>query len=300
MRLWYFSAGSVVAVATAVLAAVAVLEYTEVKPNSLWPSGERDRPPHGIDHQSADPEPLAMGQELGSAGPVVPGKAHVLNAKSLKDDLVCDPDFGANFARSILIDVSDKLESDDEARRIRLSVERFVRSGKRDEWLGVFGLTESSSDPIDAAFRGCNPGDRSEHSELYTNLNSVQHRYDAFVEEANASAARLVEPQEKDFSPICEAISAIIRETELSRAEEPRLVVVSDFLQNSPGAGPTVYSADASFQSRWPRECKANLTGVEIVLVPIFRDHWAQTEELRDYWVRSLQALGASVVSQGW
>lgn len=198
-------------------------------------------------------------------------------------------------AHGILADISDKLSSPNQEDWLRQAATDAIDQTKRGTTLVMAGLGDKSMvDPLERVFSGCNPGSATDYDVYRTTAQAASKAYEAFRRVAVANLDSHFAPDEKDYSPICEGISSMLRHPAMLHASERSLTVLSDLLYHSPD-GPTVYSDSRTFYEQYPSICRIDLGGVNIKLEVIRRDHRAQTEELVSYWVEKLTGLGAKV-----
>lgn len=195
----------------------------------------------------------------------------------------------------IIADISDKLSGSNQEDWLRQAATDAIDRTRRGTTVLIAGLGDTSSvDPLERVYSGCNPGSSSDYDVFRTTAPAAAQAYDIFRRGAVANLDSHFAPDEKDYSPICEGIAAMLRHPAMLNADNRSMTVLSDLLYHSVD-GTTVYRNSRSFYENFPSICRVDLTDVTIKLEVIRRDHPAQTEELIAYWVDELTGLGATV-----
>ncbi len=198
-------------------------------------------------------------------------------------------------AHGILADISDKLSGPNQEDWVRQAATDAIDRTRRGSTVLIAGLGDTSSvDPLERVYSGCNPGSASDYDVFRTTAPAAAQAYDSFRRGAVANLDSHFAPDEKDFSPICEGIAAMLRHPAMLNAESRSITVLSDLLYHSED-GTTVYRNSRSFYEAFPDICRVDLTDVDIKLEVIRRDHPAQSDELVTYWGDQLAQLGATV-----
>lgn len=207
-------------------------------------------------------------------------------------------DCAAPYTKSthgIIADISDKLSGPNQENWLRQAATDAIDRTRRGTTVLIAGLGDKSMvDPLERVFSGCNPGSASDYDVFRTTAPAAAKAYDTFRRAAVANLDSHFAPDEKDYSPICEGITAMLRHPAMLNATDRSLTVLSDMLYHSPN-GTTVYRNSRSFYEQFPSICRVDLTGVTIKLEVIRRDHQAQSEELVAHWVNELAEMGAAV-----
>ena len=209
---------------------------------------------------------------------------------------ICDGETPAVHAQGYIIDISDPLPGQRARDNLRTEIETDLDETPRGSAILIAGLgDENYQDPLTNVYSGCNPGRGKDSNPLFETERAIEDRYQAFRARAVSSLTREFVPEDKDASPVCEGLVAILREPEMRAATTRRITLVSDLMYHIPVTGPTTYGRSGSFYDAFPDSCQTDLRGVTISLQIIRRDHPNQNAKLIDYWVTSLEALGAIV-----
>lgn len=178
----------------------------------------------------------------------------------------------------------------------------------RNELKGVAGATprygalylyavDGASDGVPAPlFMRCNPGDASSVSGLTRSKAKVQAQFEqGFSNPLNTVLAELTEVRSASASPIMEAVQAAaltaFGDAAAKGATTRRLIVVSDFMQNSDRV--SFYRTAAAQALQAPEGLEAPLRGVQVGLLFIQRPErpGPAVDELktvwRDYFIQS-------------
>lgn len=150
-------------------------------------------------------------------------------------------------------------------------------------------------EPLIDITRMCNPGTPDARDIYHTSPKDAAHDFAQFQATLTGGLEKLFTPDSKDFSPICEAITSLIRQPEMRGADKKTLFLASDFLQFTDTH--SAYRNSKTFQQSWPRSCDADLTNIDATFFVIERDMPSQTDELINYWVDNFKRLGAQSVS---
>lgn len=154
---------------------------------------------------------------------------------------------------------------------------------------------ENLREPLVEVTRTCNPGTSADRDVYHESPNDAANDFAAFQADLTTGLEKLFTPDKKDFSPICEAVTSLLRQPEMRSADIKSLVLASDFLQFTKTH--SAYRNSNTFQEAWPKSCEASLHGVAVTLYVIERGIPSQTEQLFSYWRDNLLRLGAQSVN---
>lgn len=206
---------------------------------------------------------------------------------------------------TILIDTTDKLSSG-EQQQIRSEIERLRGKVPQFGLIEVFAVTEHADDSREPRIAVCNPGRGADMNDLYQNPKFAERQWEqGFRERLDRTIDTVVATSSGGESPLMEAIRRVsigsLGRPELDRTPK-RLVIFSDFLQNTPTY--TQYrrpsqSFEAFRKSAAYSSLQVNLTGVDVLLFYIARPRTAALQDgsHQEFWVDYLTASGSSIES---
>jgi hypothetical protein len=201
----------------------------------------------------------------------------------------------------LLLDVSDRFS---EPQRLQLQnlLGRFRDSIHRFGLIEVYTVDRLSRRVTEPVAHLCNPGTGEDLNKVYQNPELARKKWQGFATRLNADIERQIALPAMQSSPIFEAIQA----TALRTFGKPvydglpkRLVIVSDLMQNVPGAL-SMYQAVPSFKSfeetPYYSRVRSDLGGVSVLLYYLARPTVKQQNQQHlAFWRDYLQAQGAEL-----
>jgi hypothetical protein len=201
----------------------------------------------------------------------------------------------------ILIDASDPLPPL-EADRVRALAAAEREKLPRFDKLTILMLTPAKPFEPKVAFSKCSPGSGAIVNPWIENGDQIKRRFTEAIEKPlDRRIGRAVKGKRAKYSPILETVSSIPRRFDFTAAvPRRRLVIVSDFLQNTPngyshyqGAKPSL--AGLQTDPLWPK-VKSRFDGAQVLLeyVPRPDDAALQTPAHREFWRDYFASGGAA------
>ncbi|WP_073272668.1 hypothetical protein [Microbulbifer donghaiensis] len=134
----------------------------------------------------------------------------------------------------LIIDVSDALSAHQE-HFLRTHISEMLQSARVNDRFSIFVLDEKYNGLSDPVVDLCKPSSADDVNMLTSNRVFVERLYqDRFAEPLDRAIAAVVASGEQKRSPIFEALSDIAALRRIDqRAEDIRLIIVSDMIQNS-------------------------------------------------------------------
>lgn len=220
--------------------------------------------------------------------------------RELDGETLCPPD--PVSITVLLVDVTDPMnvpqrqDFQNQLVSLRNSIPRYGQ-------LIVANVDATSESLLAPVIVRCNPGTAADVNDTTGDPQATQRRYDQqFVRPLDAAFAEIAQASGASQSPILESVQSVAL-TELvtpAAANLPRkLVLVSDLLQNTPGAN--FYSSlpdpDDFIRSQAFRRTRTDLSGVEVELWMLERGDAATTQPrtLIDLWDRIIGEQGGTV-----
>jgi hypothetical protein len=203
----------------------------------------------------------------------------------------------------ILLDASDPLPPL-EADRVRALAAAEREKLPRFDKLTILVLTPSKPFEPKVAFSKCSPGSGAIVNPWIENGDQIKRRFAEAIEKPlDRRIGRAVKGKGAKSSPILETISIVPRRFDFTAAvPRRRLVVVSDFLQNTLNGYSHYQSASPALTALqadplWPK-VKARFDRAQILLeyVPRPEDAKLQTPAHRDFWRDYFDSGGAASV----
>ena len=148
----------------------------------------------------------------------------------VNEQTLCPLD-GAKKSTVILIDKSDKWDSDDVV-RIREWLTNLYSNISANDRLTMVAITGKGRDSteVNNLFDKCNPGSEKECNALYQNCRRIMKRYkESFGEQLAEIRMLLEKPGESSFSPLFETLVQIIDDNETPELD---IHLVSDLMEN--------------------------------------------------------------------
>lgn len=198
----------------------------------------------------------------------------------------------------VLVDRSDALIGPDRVRRLIESAESKLPVHGR---LSVYQIGQDGGTIGDAMFDLCNPGRGAQVSPIYRNPRRVQEFYEEqFRGPLDAVLTEITRPIEAPTSPIAESIAALLKRADDDYgAETAKLIVVSDFLQNTQSIG-SAYSKGPPLQQEAAIALLESARGERAATIEAYvmqRARLAPTQEnlRREFWNPVFGQAGLSV-----
>jgi len=215
-----------------------------------------------------------------------------------------DPDSVAcsgTDATLLVIDKTDPFAAS-EADRVAEIVRDFGRRLVVGEFFAILLLRNEGGSTTrvssELLFSVCRPARGEDADILYDDPKKVQREYEeSFKEPLEALVGEMVKSEEGQFSPIIEEIEKIIlRSPEYQSAENKRIVVISDFLQNS--SSYSLYKTEVLERQGLLEivgdDVKKYLSGAVVELILVERpDRWEQQRDMMPTWRKFFEELGA-------
>ncbi|MGE0597101.1 MAG: hypothetical protein AB7P07_12110 [Hyphomonadaceae bacterium] len=200
----------------------------------------------------------------------------------------------------ILIDSTDRLETRHRRKLEAVAAQERARLGRFDRLTLMRLNTRRPQEPA-ILFSKCLPLPPEDANPFVQNPRMAQEAWDADFADALAAALRSAQSGGPNrASPILAALRAAAADPDFGlEIATRRLVLVSDFLEHTPG-GFSHYAASADYAA-WRRDAAAapaDLARVSVRLVPIDRpDHAArQAAAMDDFWPAYFDATHAASV----
>ena len=221
-------------------------------------------------------------------------RAHV----TLNSETYC-PEGGPRAVTAVIVDTTDALNV---VQRTHLmhEIEELIAAIPRYGALEIYAVGPVKEEPPQPIFLKCNPGRAAEISEWTGNPKRVERDWrEGFRKPLDGVLNTVLESNGDDNSPILESIQwvTINALTSPGRSESPRrLVVVSDFLQNT--AGLSHYRGVPAFatfaKTPYYRKILAPLQGVSVELLRVRRytSEEIQEQPLTRFWIEYFDAQG--------
>jgi|UPI0006459B58 hypothetical protein len=195
---------------------------------------------------------------------------------------------GPRSITTVVIDRTDPISKITE-RDLRNRLDELTRSVPRYGALYLYTIDGGHEGVGDPLFFRCNPGDQSTANALVDSTGKIQKNFEAtFAKPLDAVMGDLLRVKTAPRSPIMEAVQAVAVDDFSSKAapaaDPRRLIVVSDFMQNSDRV--SFYGGGKGDRLRAPEVLNAPLTGVEVSLLFIQRPDRGgpSAEDLRSVW----------------
>ncbi len=204
----------------------------------------------------------------------------------------------------ILIDASDPLPPM-EADRVRAIAAAEREKLARYDKLTILLLTPNKPFEPKVAFSKCSPGSGLIVNPWIENGDQIKRRFTEAIEAPlDRRIGRAVKGKGAKSSPILETISVIPRRFDFTAAvPRRRLIVVSDFLQNTPDGYSHYQTGKPSLDALqadplWPK-VKARFDRAQVLLeyVPRPQDAALQTTAHREFWRAYFERGGAAGVT---
>ncbi len=225
------------------------------------------------------------------------GAMAALQPKPYDEATLC-PSESLPLRTLVLVDRSDALISPDRVRRMIETAESQLPVHGR---LSVYEIGASGGVIGDALFDLCNPGRGAQVSPIYRNPRRVQSFYeDQFRGPLDGVLTDITKPIQAPTSPIAESIAELLRRAgDEYGSDEVRLIVVSDFLQNTSALG-SAYRKGPALQPDSAADMIASARGERRATIDAYlmqRDRNAATQEQlrRDFWEPVFARAGVSV-----
>jgi hypothetical protein len=219
---------------------------------------------------------------------------------TVRDAQGCIRDKAPPSTTVMLVDFTDKATAAQQSQLTRAVGE--LRRGVPRDGKAIIALLDVSAESATAiALDVCNPGTKAgDYTDRPTPAPQDQRwrqvyyaPFDQALERARQS------PQSENSSPILEAVTALSQRADFDAAIQNRkLIVVSDGLQLTPGVYSHFKDGDpwkAYQRSALPAQVQADLTGVDVEFVYLFRPEFArrQTDKHRAFLKKWFEAHGA-------
>lgn len=193
----------------------------------------------------------------------------------------------------ILVDRSNNLIG---IERVKKLIEAQEQSLPEFGRLSIFEIGADGRTITDAEFDLCNPGRGDQANPLYENPNKIKRFYDRqFREPLDEVLERITQPMSAQRSPIVESVAELLR---ISRdppgAEKARLLVISDFLQNTPTYGNAYSSRFSVSRSIETLTLAKGEKPVELIGHVLRRDRHLSRQDIarRKFWDPVLSQAG--------
>jgi hypothetical protein len=202
----------------------------------------------------------------------------------------------------ILLDVSDRF-SEPQRLQIQNKLTRFRDSIPRFGLVEVYTVDRLSRRVTEPVVHMCNPGTGADLNRIYQNPELAKKKWNGFATKLSSDIDRQIASPAMKTSPIFEAIQA----TALRTFGKPdydglpkHLVIVSDLMQNVPGAL-SMYAGVPSFKSfrasPYFSRVRSDLDGVDVLLYYLARPSVRQQDRAHlGFWRDYLTSQGAEVL----
>jgi hypothetical protein len=210
------------------------------------------------------------------------------------------PETGPRSVTAIVIDRTDRVGPVTRA-DVRGRLQAYVRQVPRFGQLAIYGAGPDESDLLEPLFSRCNPGSGADAQSLTESPELVQRRFEReFQKPLETALEGALDIQGADRSPIMEGIQAVAVSAFPSGTEmlPRRLVVISDFLQNSQRY--SMYNSGFATEDavRAADDLRTDLEGVAVEMLMIGRDRDRVLQAdvgFLDFWTRWFSENGAQV-----
>jgi hypothetical protein len=201
----------------------------------------------------------------------------------------------------VLLDVSDQL-SEPQLIKIENEVERLRDTLPRWGRIEIYVVARGGERLTVPVIQLCNPGTGDDMNDIYQNPDLAQKRWQAFAQVLRDRITALMHLPDTGTSPIFESIQAVSLRT-FDRPDmdgvPKRLVVVSDLMQNVPGAL-SHYRGVPDFEefaaSPYFSMVRGDLDSVDVTLLYLNRSELpVQGTEHISFWAQYFAAQGATV-----
>ena len=217
------------------------------------------------------------------------------------DEATLCPVTGATGSLAILLDITDPLSAT-QSITLRSDLERMVVESPRGTLVSL-GRVSDHPDQLGAAYALCRPMTGAEGGEWIRNPTQLDKQFqERFLKPFQAELAGMLDATRANQSPIMEGLQALIAGTAatgVTVAGPRRIAIASDLFQNSDAMSFYRRNDWASFKaSRDYARLARNLAGAEVTIFRVpRRDAKVDPAAVDDFWVRYLDAQGASAVS---
>lgn len=201
----------------------------------------------------------------------------------------------------LLIDKTDPLNMAQRAALDLYITDLAQKNTPQGFMLSVFMLANDFQANTQALVELCNPGDGTGHSAMTENIKQLNRRYtEQFLNPVFAQTQLLTNIQSAKESPILEMLQMVsLNSIQKYEVDGPKtLVVVSDFLQNSPQL--SMYQGTPNFEqfkkSAYATKTKINFKGVDVKLLVLYNTPHLQKAALFDFWKQYFKDAGAQSV----
>ena len=201
----------------------------------------------------------------------------------------------------LLIDKTDPLNMAQKAALDLYITDLAQKNTPQGYLLSVFMLSNDFKANTQALVELCNPGNGTGHSAVTENIKQLNRRYsDQFLKPVFEQTQLLTDIQPAKESPILEMLQ-MIGLNSLQKYDvqgEKTLVVVSDFLQNSPQLSMDQGTPNFQQFSQLPyaTKTKINLKGVDVKLLVLYNTPHLQKPALYEFWKQYFKDAGAQSV----
>lgn len=193
----------------------------------------------------------------------------------------------------VAVDRTDPLAASNEPQFHRMMVGLGAHAARRTR-LTIVPFSDDIGAPLNTTFDVCSPGRRRDADTLTESGALIESAYrEKFAAPLEEAVRDLTQASTAPRSPITEQIERIARDRTLGPVGvRRRIIVVSDFLQNTPAV--SVYRGGA-FQLAPPGERFLEGVSVQLVQLGNSRDSHLQTAEVRREWEAWFREAGATI-----
>lgn len=237
----------------------------------------------------------------GAAGVVV--YRFVAGPTNERDEASLCPKSGPLGHVVLLVDKSDPLTFTQRKDFEVLYRDVVVSSVPKGHLLSIYALGDDFKSTAEPLMELCNPGDGSDASKLDANPEMQRQTFDEkYLRPLLAMREQLVTGTPGKASPILEMVqlAGITGFNRRAIAAPRRLIVVSDFIQNTPEL--SMYKAgvpeyDAFRATAYGKRVSADLHDVKVELRMLLNRPELQTERLLKFWQAHVRNAGGRVVT---